>query len=162
MEVSGHRSGVEPGIVARMVTSIETVNIRSTDLTVEQISAIFSDICDRSSLTLKVLDLPCDHKISKVEPGLMARAITKLETVNVNSIHLTVEQISAIFSDICDRSSLTLKVLDLSLNYNVGGMEPGLMARAVTRLETVNLWQTDLTVEQKSAIKKPYQEAPAE
>ena len=92
LEVSGHRSGVEPGIVARMVT----VNVGSTDLTVEQISAIFSDICDRSSLTLKVLDLSGNYYVGGVEPGLMARAVTRLETVNVRHTDLTVEQKSAI------------------------------------------------------------------
>ena len=49
----GSMEGVEPGLVGRAVTSVETVRISNTDLTVEQATAIFSGICDRDKLLLK-------------------------------------------------------------------------------------------------------------
>ena len=86
-----------------------------------------------------------------VEPDLMARAVIRLESVNVS--YLSVEQISAILRAVYDESVLNLKILDLSQNYNyMSFQEPRLLARVVIRLETVNLSLTELTREQISAI----------
>ena len=44
----GYRSmmGVKPGLVGRVVTSVETARVGYIDLTVEQLTAIFDEICD--------------------------------------------------------------------------------------------------------------------
>ena len=57
-------------------------------------------------------------------------------------------------SEISDTSALTLKVLDLALNYNVRGVDPELLGKAVTRLEKLFVSGTDLTVEQKMALRE--------
>ena len=142
-------SGVEPGLLARVVSSMKTVYVSQVFLTVEQISAILEAICDGSSL--KVLDLSGNYEdMFAVEPDLMARAVIRLESVNVS--YLSVEQISAILRAVYDESVLNLKILDLSQNYYMSFQEPRLLARAVIRLETVNLSLTELTREQISAI----------
>ena len=60
----GYRSmdGVEPGLVGRVVTSVETVRFYYIDLTVEQVTAIFDEICDRDTLTLKVLNISGNYE----------------------------------------------------------------------------------------------------
>ena len=78
----------------------------------------------------------------------MARAVTRLEEVHLRNTELTLEHVKAIFSEICDRDTLTLKVLDISYNTNVSKVEPGLLVRAVTRLEEVNVTGTQVTIEQ--------------
>ena len=128
---------------------MKTVYVSQVFLTVEQISAILEAICDGSSL--KILDLSGNYEdMFAVEPDLMARAVIRLESVNVS--YLSVEQISAILRAVYDESVLNLKILDLSQNYYMSFQEPRLLARAVIRLETVNLSLTELTREQISAI----------
>ena len=53
-------SAVEPGLLARVVSSMKTVYVSQVFLTVEQISAILEAICDGSSL--KVLDLSGNYE----------------------------------------------------------------------------------------------------
>ena len=144
--------GVEPGLVGRVVTSMETVSVRF--LTVKQVTAVCSEICDRDTLTLKVLDISGNPIVRRVEPGLLARAVTRLEEVKISDTFLTVEQVTAIISDIWDKSTLRLKVLDISRNPSVSKVEPGLLARAVTKLKTLNVTYTKLTVEQEDAIRE--------
>merc|ERR1712080_85881 len=112
---------------------------RGTQLTEYHIITILSDICDCSTLMLKVLDLSRNKCVERVETGLLARALTRLNVVYLNDTHLTVEQVIAISTQLCDSSTLTLKVLDLSANSSVSRVEPRLLARAVTRLKEVNV-----------------------
>ena len=93
----------------------------------------------RDTLTLKVLHILPNSNVRRVEPGLLAKAVTRLEGVNVSDTDLTVKQVTAILSSICDNSTLTLKVLDISGNDNVSIVK-GLLARAVTKLDTLNVF----------------------
>ena len=98
LEVVGYGSmeGVEPGLVGRVVTSVETVNANDIGLTNKQLTAIMSEICDRDTLTLKVLILAWNSSVNRVEPGLLARAVMRLREVNVSGTFLTEEQVTAI------------------------------------------------------------------
>ena len=57
-------------------------------------------------------------------------------------------------NEICDRDTLKLKVLNLQENSSVRRVNPGLLARAVIRLKVVNLYDTELTEEQVTAIRE--------
>ena len=143
---------VEPGLVGRLVTSMETVKVEF--LTLEQMTVVFTYICDSETLTLKVLDLSyiIYRIVRRVEPGLLARAVTRLEEVNLRGTVLTEEQVTAILRALCDGAVVKLKMLDLTHNYKVQRLDSGLLAKAVVRLEEVNLGDTDLTEEQMTAI----------
>ena len=110
---------------------------------------------------LKVLDLGgtfC-NLLTTVEPGLLARAVTKMEEVNLSCTGLTWEQVQAIITAVCQGSN-KLKKLDLTRTYNIqieklmrketeDRSEIELLAIAVNRLENVKLW---LTSQQAEAI----------
>ena len=89
------------------------MNVGSIKLKLEQLNTLFSYICDKSIITLKVLDLFVNHIVRRLEPGLLARAVTRLEQMCFGRTNLTAEQATAVFRDICDKSNLKLKVLDL-------------------------------------------------
>ena len=115
-------------------------------------TAVFSYICNRETLTLKVLDLLWNIIVRRVEPGLLARAVTRLEEVKFWGLDLTEEQVKAILRALCDGAVVKLKMLDLTHNYKVQRLDSGLLAKAVIRLEEVNFWDTDLTEEDVTAI----------
>ena len=95
---------------------MKTVYVSQVFLTVEQISAILEAI--RYGSSMKILDLYGNYEdMFAVEPDLMARAIIRLETVNLSFTELTREHISAILRAVYDESVLKLKILDLSQNY---------------------------------------------
>ena len=79
----------------------------------------------------------------------MSAAVTKLERLNLESSGLTSDQTGAIFSTI-QMSCSRLRSLELQHN-DLSSVEPGLLARAVTRLEEVNFQNTEMTTEQLTA-----------
>ena len=98
--------------------------------------------------TLKVLDLFANFRLRRVEQGLLARAVARLEEVCFGHTNLTAEQATAAFRDICDKSNLKLKVLDLRGNYKLSKVKPRLFVRAVSWLEDVDFRFTELTAKQ--------------
>ena len=59
-----------------------------------------------------------NKNISGVDPKLLARAVTKLETLQLSSTKLTQQQIVAILTSLSDGSKMT--TLDISFNYMSG------------------------------------------
>ena len=90
--------------------------------------------------------------MNRVEPGLLARAFTRLEKVNARYTNL--DQINAILKAVCEESEMKLKVLELPSNDSVRWVKPELLGRAVTRLEELNIINTDLTEEQISVLQE--------
>ena len=146
--------GLENGLVARIITSKEYVSVGSTSLTVDQLTAVCNSICLGSPPTVKTLSLYENPNVGRIEPGLLGKLVCRLENIFIGRTDLSKEQVTAILSEISDTSALTLKVLDLAWNYNVRGVDPELFGKAVTRLEELFVSDTDLTVEQKVALRE--------
>jgi len=141
-----HFSTVEPELFARAVSRLEVVNLCGTNLTNNQIQALFQ--ATDQSCQLKKLDL-WRNNISSVEPELFARAVTILKDVNLGSTNLTNKQVTALFQKMSQ--NCPLKTLNLSC-INLSYVEPELLAIAVNRLEDVDLEFTDLSTEQMTSI----------
>ena len=112
-----------PSLLARAVNMLEEVWISGTELTVKQLEAILIDICKGQS-SLKELDIAGNN--------------------------LTVEQVEAICAAICE-GDCKAKVLDIGLE-NLSRVNPDLLARAVVKLEYMELDYTMFTKQQKDAI----------
>jgi len=147
-----HFSTVEPELFARAVSRLEVVNLCGTNLTNNQIQALFQ--ATDQSCQLKKLDL-WRNNISSVEPELFARAVTILKDVNLGSTNLTNKQVTALFQKMSQ--NCPLKTLNLSL-IKLSSVEPELLAIAVNRLEDVNLKFTNLSTEQMTSILSHVQE----
>ena len=83
-----------------------------------------------------------------INPGLLAKAVTKLETLKVGR-KLTKQQAEAILTAVIEGSKLTK--LEITQN-DLLGVDPGLLAKAVTKLETLDIKWNKLTEQQCVAI----------
>ena len=84
-----------------------------------------------------------------VDLGLLAKAVTRLEILDVGSTRLTQQQVVVIVTAVSEGGKLTN--LNISWN-NLSGVDPGLLAKAVTRLQALIVTYTYLTQQQKVAI----------
>ena len=148
---NGSLASVEPSLLARVITRMEEVKVWYEDLTPEQMIATFREICNGSTLTLKLFHIEWSaFVLEKVKPELVARAVTRLEDVY---LPLYKEQLTAVLREICDRSAISLKSLGLQpIIYNMKEVDSGLLAQAVTKLEKVSFCNVGLEVEQITAI----------
>ena len=83
-----------------------------------------------------------DSNLAGVDPVLLAKAVTKLDTLKVKYTKLTQQQDMTILTAVSEDSKLTK--LDISWN-NLSGVDPGLLAKAVAKLVTLNIKLTNLT-----------------
>ena len=88
--------------------------------------------------------------LSSVEEELLEKAVNSLENVNLVGTELTQQQIKEILTAVSSGSS-RLKKVAFAVN-NLSSVAAGLLASAVTSLEQVDLWQTELTQEQSKEI----------
>ena len=138
---------LDPQILADAVCKLEDSNLNYTKLTALQIKAIFTAISSKKNIPLKALNI--GHNEMQVRPELLSAAVTKLERLNLESSGLSSDQTGAIFSALQAPGS-RLRSLELQHN-DLSSVEPGLLARAVTRLEEVNFQNTEMTAEQVTA-----------
>ena len=88
------------------------------------------------------------------DPGLLARAVTKVETLKVIDAKLTQQQAVAILT-VSEGSKLAK--LDISGN-DLPEVDPGLLAKAVTKLKTLDISDTELTQQQAVTILTAFSE----
>ena len=139
-------SGVDPGLLAKAVVNLETLDIGNTKLTQQQAAVIFSGVCEGSRLN--VLNIS-DNNLSEVEPELLAKTVIKLKKLDIRYSDITKQQASVILTAISEGRRLT----DLNIGFNdLREVCPELMAKAVTNLEILDVTFTDLTQQQATAI----------
>ena len=139
-------SGVDPGLLAKAVVNLETLDIGNTKLTQQQAAVIFSGVCEGSRLN--VLNIS-ENNLSEVEPELLAKTVIKLKKLDIQYSDLTKQQASVILTAISEGRRLT----DLNIGFNdLRDVCPELMAKAVTNLEILDVTFTDLTQQQATAI----------
>jgi len=130
---------VNPELFAKALTRLEDVNLNSAHITYTQIQALFTAMSQNSQL--KKLELERCH-LSFLEQELFANSLTRLEDVNLNCARSTYNQIQALFTAMSQNSQL--KKLGLGCN-NLYTVNPELFAKALTRLEDVDLNSTLIT-----------------
>ena len=144
--VENNMSGVDPGLLAKAVNKLETLDIELTQLTHQQAAAILSAVSEGSKLTKLIIS---SNNLSGVDPGLLAKAVTNLETLNIANTELTQQQAAAILSNVSEATKLN----ELNIRWNdLSRVDPGLLAKVVTNLETLYIGNTKLIQEQAVAI----------
>ena len=104
-------SYVSPGVLARGLVNVETLNLQYTYLTKEQVTEFFT-LISVSGSRIKKLDFSWEgSNQGKVDPTVLASAVNKLEDVCFGYSRLQPSQIEAILLGV-DANS-TLKSLDL-------------------------------------------------
>jgi uncharacterized protein YjbI with pentapeptide repeats len=139
-------ASVEPGLLARAVSGLETAGFNDLSLDSLQAEAILEDVVKSKTglinLTIRNID------ISLVDPSLLATAVTMLVKVALVP-SLTINQANAIFTAIS--CHCRLKSLDIS-GANLSSVDPDLMGQVVSKLGEANLSCTRLTNHQTLAI----------
>ena len=139
-------SKIDPGLLVKAVTNLQILDVMDTNLTQQQTEDIFTAVSEES----KMIELNIsENNMSGVDPGLLAKAVNKLETLDIELTQLTHQQAAAILSAVSEGSKLTKLIIS---SNNLSGVDPGLLAKAVTNLETLNIANTELTQQQAAAI----------
>ena len=145
--VENNMSGVDPGLLAKAVANLETLDIGRTELTQQQATAILSGISKGTKLTKLNISL---NNLSGVDSELLAKAVANLETLDIGSTELTEPIISTTILSGVSKGSEVIK-LNMSWN-NLSGVDRGLLAKAITNLESLDVIVTELITQQAAAI----------
>ena len=133
---------------------LESVSLWGNCLTGEQISQLFLAITETSQLRLRKLNIS-GNDVSRVEADLLARSVVRLEEVFLLNTRLTSQQTELLLARIVSPSLQSgqspLKALYIGDN-SLASVSASLLARAVVRLQTVSLDDTNLSGEQVTAL----------
>jgi len=130
-------SSVDADILAQAVTKLEEVKLADTDLTPQQVEAIYAAL--DISCKMKILRIGANN-LSSVDPDVLARVTNKLETVNMRDTHLTEQQMTRILT----KSLLTTNLKKLYMEGN-GQVDEELCRQAKQVIEElfIDLYESD-------------------
>ena len=115
LNIGGNEVQVKPELLAVAVTKLERLNLNSSGLSSSQTEAIFAAIQAPGS-RLRTLELQ-HNDLSSVDPGLLARAVTRLEEVNLQNAKMTPGQVRATLTALCGGHCLKrLRLVDSCLS----------------------------------------------
>ena len=140
-------SSVTSSQLARLVTGLQEVWLGYCPLASSQAEAILAGVVRGSKLSRLKLSFT---DLSTVEPGLLARAVSGLEEVDLSSSQLTVQQTQAVLR--AAGNSRQLKKLDLAMNDSLPDVKPELLASAVLNLEEFSIGYSPVSCPQIEAI----------
>merc|ERR1719319_738619 len=121
-------SSVDANILAQAVTQLEEVDLVNTDLTPQQVEAIFAAL--DTSCKMKILKIQ-NNNLSSVDPDVLARGVNKLKEVDLVDTDLTPQQVEAIFAAL--DTSCKMKILKIQ-NNNLSSVDPDVLARVTNKL----------------------------
>ena len=135
-------SGVDPGLLVKVVTKLETLKVRNTRLTQQQTAAIFTAVSEGN----KIANLGIGgNDLSGVDLRLLDMAVIKLELLEIYGTNLTQKQIVAILTAVRKGSKIT--ELDIGGN-DLSGVDPELLVKTVTKLKMLDVTSTQLAPHQ--------------
>ena len=122
---------VGPDRLARAARWLEELNLQRTGVSAVQTEAFLRVITSKNNIMKSISLSDCakltfGRDLSGVSADLLARAATRLVSLNLSYIGLTSQQARAIFTVLCDLPS-QLKCLVISDN-DLSTVEPGLLA----------------------------------
>ena len=139
-------AAMEPGLLARAVAGLEEVQTGYSHVSSQQAETIFTVIAGQTKLRkINFFNM----NLFFLEPGLLARAVVKLEDVQLGVSPVSIQQAEAIMRALIVQTKL--RRLQVSFN-NISSLEPGLLATVVAELEEVNLGMSRVSSHQAEAI----------
>ena len=144
-------SAVEPSLLARAVNGLEEVDLNTTELTVDLVGAVIDGVTKANS-RLKKLNISNNEMMSLVTKpsNLIARALNRLEEVEMAYNKLSTKQLETIFSAIQEKKS-NLKKIKISC-IDLSSLDPCSFSSAISRLEEVKIDGTEVTTKQVEGI----------
>ena len=118
-----------------------------TDLSEVQMRKLLLSLSDWRMRRLAVSYI----NLSSVSPQVLSSALVRLETLELCLCRLTKDQVRDVFTRVADSEDLALR--SLSINFSDLTSVPGpVLARALVRLRSVNLWLCRLTTDQVTTV----------
>ena len=108
-------SPVPADVLVEAISRLKTVYLSLTHLTPDQAQSISHKIANCENLKLTKLDIS-RNDLSSVPADVLVKAISRLERVNLTGTHLTPAQINDIYALVAEKTSLTLRYVDLWVN----------------------------------------------
>ena len=149
--------GVTPDILSEAICRVDSVNLGDADVGAKQAAAIYNTIQQYSSKDLKLRQLILwdDDDIyrsrSRVSPEVFARAIIRLEEVNL--IGAEDDHLSGLFTAIAHSKEFKLRSIYFE-SKDLTEISPKIFSRAIIKLEKVDLGDSHVTNEQIKAVIK--------
>jgi len=140
-------SRVDSQLLARSISRLGKVDLTDTKLSTTQWEAILASCTGSNKLQEIVME---GTDLSLISAPILARAICSLPTADLSNTQLTTDQCSTILAASLEASS-KLKEINLQL-MTLSEVSPELMARAFQGMNKINLYNTNLTVEQCNAV----------
>ena len=120
---------------------VRKITFMNRNLNSEQLESVFHDI---PTSPLEDINLSYTN-LSELQAELLAKAVSRLQTINLYGTHLKTKQCTQVLEvSLSSRSLVDVNLGDLNLSE----VPSDLIARAVCRLQHVNLCYTKLTTEQ--------------
>ena len=141
-------SRVDPDDLASVVTTLGHFTCKF--LKIIQLNCIVCNIATSAYLHLQSLDISWNN-LSECDPDILATAMCRLYSVVLKGTHLTVKQTIALTAMIGESHDLKLHTINLSGN-NLSQVPGHTLARAVCRLQTVVLKDTQLSNDQVTTV----------
>lgn len=141
-------SSVEAATLAATVARMDTADLTKTKLTEAQVQALFAALAAARKVPKEVK--LAENDLSSVEAAVVEAAVARLATVDLRGTRLTPEQATAVVRAAGSEGSClrSLKVTASDLR----GVEEVLVARAVRRLEKLELCRKDEEVEEVEEV----------
>eukprot|EP00092_Neocalanus_flemingeri_P094938 GFUD01120768.1.p1 GENE.GFUD01120768.1~~GFUD01120768.1.p1 ORF type:complete len:536 (+),score=124.41 GFUD01120768.1:169-1776(+) len=139
---------VDTKLLSEVLNNIEIVNANRANLSEEQLLEIFKGMSDSTRLKTLILNTTEEIEeedifadLSHIDPDLFAKALTKLETVQISDACLTSDQLQALMKYMNKES----KIVELGVAGNdVSEIDPEEFAKAMNKLEKLDLFETNL------------------
>ena len=104
-------SSVDPQVLAKSVldTEFHEVELRETNLTKTQLETIFTKVAVMPSEGISLTGLNISQNdLSEVHPKIMAKAVIKINQVELNDTSLSMEQAEVLFKEIIESNNLNI------------------------------------------------------
>ena len=144
---------VSAGLLSEALVNLEVVNLSLTDLTAQQVEAVFAAIVGGNVLRLKSLSVSYNN-LGEVPMESLSQAAVELEEINLYRTELSSVQVREILLQIVKTRGGKLHSINLGGN-NLSSVPPELLCQAVTLLETVKVSRSHLTPAQVSLLFSP-------
>jgi len=147
-------TGLNVGLMAKVFSGLEVVQLQRAQINRDQLSAIGIQCegansrlgSDIRQQRLKLLNIS-GSDVSKVDPKLLARAVSRLKEITLTYTSLTKEQAKEIMLALSSCSNRTLTKLNIGGN-DLSGLDPEVLAMGLTMVTKVSLAGTSLTNDQ--------------
>ena len=138
-------SAVSPELLSRALVRLEEADLHMTDLTPQQVTAIFLRLAEAEAEQLKLTKLTIwSNDLSAVPPQTLAQAAVRLEEVSLFMTTLSPSQVSVLLRTMLQTADLRLRCLDICDN-DLSWLPLNVLVEAVMKIEEINLYNTHLT-----------------